>query len=109
MNSRSSVNRSKLVVFRNNLLHNLGLLSLDLLFDLLDLREVDGVLGVLLNEGDEAFQRAITFVVNELLGTGSLEFECREALDAEWSRRREVVLGCVKLGTKRMSIRNIVH
>ena len=62
--------------------------------------EVEGVLGVFLEEGDEALKGAVALVVNEVLGASGLELERREALDTEGNSGREVVLGNFKLGTR---------
>ena len=48
-----------------------------------DLGEVQGVLGVLFNESNQALIRAVTLVVDEVTGTGGLELESREASDTE--------------------------
>jgi len=74
----------------------------DLSSGLLGLLGGDGDVGggVLLEEGDEALERAVTLVVNPLLGAGGLELEGREAGDTEGNGRREVVLGDIELGTK---------
>lgn len=72
-----------------------GLVGLD------RLGEVERVLGVLLDEGDEALQGAVTLVVNELLGAGGLELESGEAGNAEGDSRGEVVFRDFELGTRR--------
>lgn len=56
--------------------------------------------GVLLEELDEALQRAVARVVDPLVRAGRPELKRREALDLERLKRRDVVLGRVKLGNQ---------
>lgn len=68
--------------------------------DLLCLLLMDGgvlglfkrVLCVLLNEGDEALERPVTIVVEEITRTSGFELERRETRDAEGDAGRKVVL-----------------
>ena len=85
-----------LVVVNKGLLRRLGRLrrgnsSLVLL--------LDRARYVLLEEGDEGFERPVAVVVNELLRTGLLELERGEAGNAEGNAWWEVVLGRIHLST----------
>jgi len=57
----------------------------------------EAVLRVVLDELDERLERAVTLVLDKLLGTSGLELESREASDLEASRLGEVVGGGVHL------------
>lgn len=59
---------------------------------------LQGVLGVLLDESNQALQRAVTVVVNELTSASLLELQRREPGDLEVNGRWEVVLSSLHLG-----------
>lgn len=58
---------------------------------------LEGVLGLLLDESDEALERAVTIVVDELARAGRLELESWEAGDTEGNGCGEVILLCLDL------------
>lgn len=77
-----------------------GVVSLRSLSSFLNgLRKFERVLGVLLNEGNQALQRAVTFIVDEVTRTSGLELDGRETLDTEGNADWEIILGCLKFGT----------
>lgn len=62
----------------------------------------DLVLGVVLDKLEERLERAVTLIVDELLGASGLELKSREASNLDSSRLGEVISGGVHLETDGM-------
>jgi hypothetical protein len=67
-------------------------------------RSFKRVLGVLVDEGNEVIERAVTIVVDKFAGASLLELDGRETGDAERSRWGNVVVRSLHLGTEKACI-----
>ena len=72
--------------------------GLCLRLDLLLFGDSDVVLGVLLDEGNEALEGAVTFVVNKIATTSGLELESGETGYPEGNGGGKVILRGLELG-----------